>query len=31
VTSSATFVKVPATSGVAPSFGRKSKTHPPKP
>jgi hypothetical protein len=22
---------VPATSGVAPSSGRKSKTHPPKP
>jgi hypothetical protein len=24
-------VKVPATSGVAPSSGKKSKIHPPKP
>jgi hypothetical protein len=24
-------VKVPATSGVAPSYGKKSKIHPPKP
>jgi hypothetical protein len=30
-TSPTASVKVPVTSGVAPSSGRKSKTHPPKP
>jgi hypothetical protein len=30
-TSPTASVKVPATAGVAPSSGRKSKTHPPKP
>jgi hypothetical protein len=30
-TSPTSSVKVPATSGVAPSSSRKSKTHPPKP
>jgi hypothetical protein len=31
VTSPTASVKVPATSGVTPSSGQKSKTHPPKP